>query len=357
MPKCEKGHPMGFEPRCGVCGSPISYRLSLEELSEIREPAVPGDEVMAILVDIQVGLQIQYTAPRGVYALSISLGDTTSTSEGSAVFKRLRGRLWPEYYKEYWGALERVLKIHGAGWASSRVVMANSSSPLSVLVLASKPVDPSSSIAMVTIPSEDAAAPEAVNSYSSLKVVEGRGIPSILITEGFIRDLSGYSEEHGYIDSWGALAYISRYMIMSAESVLRAVSEDREVGVKAYGLASIIGGSHTTFKSPLHAMKSLLYRSSIDMRAGDIQSIHIIASSPKEIAMDIEASYRDYVRGFSGLLNHSIHIIEKPSRLGVYDLVAMVGLREGVEFEWLKRHYDVLRGRNPELDIKRIVGG
>jgi len=357
LPKCEKGHDMGFEARCSLCGSPISYRLSIEELKEVQLPGRPREETMAILVDMRAGLQIEYTAPRGVYVLNISLGDNTATSEGSAVFRRLRGRLWPEYYKEYGELFEWILKIHCAGCAPSKVILANTASPLSPLALASQPVDPSSSIAIATIPAEDAPTPEGFNSYSSLKIIDRRGIPAILVTEGFARELSGYSEELGYIDYWDAVAYLSKLIVASSEGVLRAVSEDREMGIRVYCIAAIIGGSGSIFKTVLHALKSLLYRASLDIRDGDIQSIHLIAASPRELAKDIEESYRDYIKGFAGLLNHSIHILERQSRLGSYDLIAMVGLRGKVEFEWLTRSYESVRGRNPELDVDRILGG
>ncbi|MEM1610162.1 MAG: hypothetical protein QXQ57_00770 [Sulfolobales archaeon] len=356
MPKCEKGHPMGFEARCNICGSRISYSLSMEELVELPAIERPREDASILLVDLSVDFPLQQISPRGIYVLNITLGDSELISDGMIMLRRLRSRLWPEYFREYRDRLSLLLKIHGVGWSSNRLVIANLSSPLALLITLTSEIDPSNSLLISLVPGEEAPAPEAVNSYSAIKAANRKGIPTVIVTEGFVKELTGYSEELGYIEERDALAYISRYFLASAKEVFRAVSEDRDLGIRYYGLTSIIGAHPTVFKNPLSAMRSLLYRLSIDLVTRNIQSVHVIAAAPKEMLDHISSSYKEFIRGFGGLLNHTLSLVEKEGRLGTYDLIALVGFMDKPEFEWLRKAYDTLKGRNPEIDIDKILG-
>jgi len=354
LPRCEKGHQMGFDPRCGVCGSKISYTLSVEELLEIPSVERPREEAIFLLVDYGAGFPLQQISPRGVYILNIALGDEDSLSEGLIMFRRLRSRLWPEYLREYGDRLNRLLKIHGVDWSSNRFVLMGSSSPLALLTSYSKAIDPLNTLLITLIPGENVSAPEAVNSYSTMWIIDRKGLSSLIVTEGFLDEISGYSEELGYIEGGDALIYIIRYIVSSSKEIYRSVSEDRELGIRYYGLAAVIGAHSTVFRDSSHAMKSLVYRVSIDIAMRSIQSIHIIAAAPRDMQGYIETSYREFIRGFGGLLNHTLSFVEKGGRLGTYDLVAIIGFRDRPEFEWLRKAYESVRSRNPEVDVSLL---
>lgn len=356
MPVCEKGHNMGFQAICGVCGSRISYIASLKELRELPGFEVPRDSLLISFIDLPDTL-VSTALPRSGSIVRLSLGDIENISENRSELRRLRSRMWPEYYREYAHRVDLLLGIYGFTAAQEVLVTLSTSSPLSVLTLSSRALDPRRSVVLAIMPGESAPAPEAVNSYSSLRIINARGFQTVYISEPFIGELSGYTEEWGYIDGMDALQYIAISLADFSRDFFGPVYEDRDLGVRSYGLSSIIGGSGAVFRNTLSAMKTLLYRISVDPAPREVLSIHLYVTAPKNMLKEFEASYRDYVKSLEGIINHTLHMRERDSRLGVYDIHAIFGFREHPEYEWLGRAYGGVVARNPEADVSRIIGG
>lgn len=356
MPVCEKGHRMGFQAICSVCGSRISYIESLKELGELPGFEVPRESLLISYIDIPDTL-VSTAFTRSGSMVRISLEDGERISENRSGLRRLRSRMWPEYYREYSGRVDLLLKIYGFTTAQDVLVILNTSSPLSVLTLSSKALDPGRSVILALMPGESAPAPEAVNSYSSLRIIDARGFQAVFISEPFIGELSGYTEEWGYIDGMDALQYIAISLAGFSRNFFRPIYEDRDLGVRSHGLSSIIGGSGSVFKNTLAAMKTLLYRISVDPAPREVLSIHLYVTAPGSMLKEFEASYREYVKSLEGVINHTLHMRERDSRLGVYDIHAILGFREYPEYEWLRRAYEGVVARNPDADVSRIIGG
>lgn len=356
MPVCEKGHRMGFQAICSVCGSRISYIASLKELGELPGFDVPRESLLISFIDLPDTL-VSMALSRSGSIVKLSLEDGERISENRSGLRKLRSRMWPEYYREYASRVDLLLRIYGFTAAQDVLVTLNTFSPLSVLALSSRALDPGRSVVLAIMPGESAPAPEAVNSYSSLRVINARGFQAVFISESFIGELSGYTEEWGYIDGMDALHYIAISLAGFSRDFFRPVYEDRDLGVRSYGLSSIIGGSGSVFKNTLSAMKTLLYRISMDSVPREVLSLHLYVTAPGSMLKEFEASYRDYVRSLEGVINHTLHMRERDSRLGVYDIHTIFGFREYPECEWLRRAYDGIVARNPDANVSRIIGG
>ncbi len=332
-----------------------SVRGILGEEDPVPSVERPREDLVCLLVDPPES--VENMIPRSHYILKISLGDEERVSEGILILRRLRGRMWPEYYREYMSRFDFLLKIHGVLWASNRLISVNPANPLSVLLMASRAIDPRGSISIVTVREEEnISLPEAVNSYSVLKVSEGRRIPYIIITERFLEELSGYTEEWGYIDSREALSYIIRILSLSHREVFRSVSEDLDLGVSSYGVSALIGGSSNVFKSVSAAMRAMILRASVNISPRSVSSLHIIAAAPRSLEKEIEQSYREHVKEYEGLLNHTLHIFNKDTKLGLYDIVALIGVGKAPEFRAIEKLYKQLVERNPEARVENLLG-
>jgi hypothetical protein len=90
---------------------------------------------------------------------------------------------------------------------------------------------------------------------------------------------------------------------------------------------------------------------SVESTGEDIQSVHLLGLSPKELHGKIREAFNNFSSTFGDLLTSEVVIGEKTSRYNFYDLYLLYGLEEDPVLKKIESGYISVAKKIPALSL------
>jgi hypothetical protein len=325
----------------------------LQKILNIPRPSPVLEECSVVVVgDIE-----NINVPR-CYLHRIALGDKWVTSASATIVPNIEGGLWLDYIRKYGDILGSKLRLLLIEMSRHKIYVVDASKPYSPLVLSHSPVGREDSVVVLIMPGKGSSVFEKSSSYASYEIARRRAGSVILIDRDRFSNLYGFTGER-VLKQRGLEARIVEIILQSLERVMGFISINRRIGVRRYVVAALIGASTTVYGDIYNSFRVLekcvswgfedpssIYRAS---------SILTIFRAPKTLYEDMLASYTKYLGSFQELLSHEGVYVEYGSRLGLYDLVALLGFPEIEAPDHIVQGHRSLEIVNPDLRIDEVV--
>lgn len=346
MARCPKGHEQRLGLSCSVCGAEMSYRDSLDDLRTLPrvEPSYGKVSVLA------VGFPRMSLLGDYVGELSVGPADLqTSTSFQAAT---IRGGTWLDFTNKHLEALRRWMAIVGIGQTTERIVVVDTTSPLSVLALSALPKVEHTAVVAVAA-DEESTPMEQNTSYVALSLALKRGLPVVALSETFAQGLLFFTEERGFAAGAGAISRLMEPLLSTPDDLMDLLERDMRLGIRMHGLSAVVAGSKSVYGVAANAFLAQSYNVSIGKAIGDYQTVHSLAYSSKQDEAEFEKGFGTFrSRKFKGALSAEFRFHESTSPL--YDLITVYGMKSEVALQGIAGGYQAIVGSVPELNAEGV---
>jgi len=347
MPSCANGHVQKFGLKCDVCGADVSYKSAAKELLAL--PSVQPDYGGISL--LRVGFP--GVLSRVDYSASVTIGEEERADADSFIVPRIHGGNWLEFKSRYQTKLTRWLKMVGFEKSKHRIVIMDTSDPLSVLAVAAIPNQAHTLVVAISA-DPDSTPVEQSNSYAAISIATKRGFPLIALGASYTRDLLFYSEEGGFATHADAVSKIVGSLIQVLDDTLDLTERDLRLGGKLHYIATIISGSKTVYANTGDALVVEQHNLSIEPKPEDVRMLHGIIMGGKHLQAEFTKNFTQFrTKNFKTAISAEARFFERPGEQ--YDLVMICGLGEAGLLGSLAEGYNTVKTALPELDVEAVA--
>ncbi len=342
MPSCPNGHQQRFGLRCLSCGAAISYREPVGELRSLPR-VVPDYGKVSILTVGYPGL-----SPKADSVGEISAGPAyLKTSKAFHVASIRRGR-WLDFREKYLNDLRRWMALVGIDKATDRLLVVDTTDPLSVLALSALPKVERTAVIAVTA-DHDSTPVEQNTSYVALSLALKKGLPIIALSETFEREMLYFTEDSGFATGPSAMSRLLDPLLGAADDLMDLLERDLKLGIKMHCMSAIVAGSKEVYGIATNAFMAQSYNFSLEAKPDEYQTVHSLVFARKEAEGEFEKSFGVFRnRRFKGALSAELRFRETTSPL--YDMMTICGLRGEASLQDLAGGYEAIVKSMPELN-------
>jgi len=295
--------------------------------------------------------------PGGCYVHRIYHGGSLATSPSETTVPEIEGGLWIDYIRSYGEALGRRLRLLLVDMARYRLYIVDSSKPYSPAALSSAPMG-GESLAVLLIPGRGASVFEKSSAYASYEIARRRAGAVVVVERERLSGLYGFTGER-VVRYRGLEARVVEILLESIERVVRHVGVNRRIGVRSYIVSALIGASTSVYGDLYNSFRVLDRCSSWGFEDPSTfyraSSLLAIMRAPKSLFEGLLESYRKYTSAFQELLSHEGVYVEYSTRLGLYDIVALLGFPELGVPEHIVQGHRSLELMNPDIRLDEVV--
>jgi hypothetical protein len=348
VPKCANGHEGELKLSCSQCGAPVLFDSACRDLCTFPGVSLQWGEIAVVSAGLPAA-----KAP-GALTFSISLGDETEMKADSLTLKKLRGGTWLDYYRAYVKTVVKWLRLVGYGLAHSRVLVADTTNPVSVLAMASPSVD-EGTLVFGTMAGPASAPIRRNTSYVAMQVANRKKLPFLMAGEEYVEEVACFVEDEGLLVGPKAMERLVLFSLTFVGDLLDFVRKDIKLGVNYHVFSSLMAASAEVYRSVEDALEAQREMTSTDMRPKDVQMAYLLAASGKELRKDLEAAFEKRCREYPSLVNSDVRFRDSGSHYGFYDIFTLYGVKEVPSLEGIRRGYDIVVGRASDLRAEEIL--
>ena len=233
MPRCVNGHEQRLGLKCATCGERLSYRDSMEEL-RVLPKIVPDYGKISVITVGYPGLSL-----KADYVGRVSAGQTELKTSTAFEVASIRGASWLDFNKKYLGELRRWLTLVGIGKTTDRFLVVDTTNPLSVLVLSALPNVEHTAVLAVTADG-DSTPMEQNTSYVALSLALKKGLPVVVLSETFQREMLYFTEDRGFAAKADALSRLLQPLLAAADDLMDLLERDIKLGIQVQDRKSVV---------------------------------------------------------------------------------------------------------------------
>ncbi len=346
MPSCPNGHEQRLGLKCATCGAALSYRDRIEELRAL--PRVnPDYGRVAILTVGYPGL-----SPEADYVGEIAAGPADLKTATIFRVVSIRGGTWLDFHRKYARELRRWMALVGVDKATDRLLVVDTTNPLSVLALSALPRMEHTAVIAVTA-DRDSTPLEQNTSYVALSLALKRGLPVVALSETYEREMFYFTEDSGFATNAKAMSRLLEPLIAGADDLLDLLERDLKLGIKMHCMAAVVAGSSSVYGTATNAFMAQSYDFSLAAEEDEYQTVHSLVFAPRDAEGEFEKSFGVFRnRKFKGALSSELHFREKTSQL--YDVVTVCGLRGDAFLQTIAGGYEAVVRSMPGLSTDGV---
>jgi hypothetical protein len=347
LPRCTKGHETPVSLTCQVCGESIDYEGSLAELSRIPHIKIKWEKVYVLYV----GLPPFDTD--NAYTLGLSISDVEEETENQLQVGRIDGGTWFDLYDRYRNRFSEWLYRVGFHVSRYRIVIIDTSNPLSVLTVST--ISPIENTLLLAITADQSSTLVTQNtSFSALSVARKRALPIVLVSADYVNDLTLFTEDMGLISGTQTIGEIVSFLVSHIGEVMDFAGKDTKLGIQAHCLSAILSASPRVYRTIDDAFLIQLKQPSINVEPAKLQTAYLFAQGSKRLKEEIMQSFDRFYRGSQlSLLDAKAWVFENENMYGLYNLLMFYGLKD-IDTSSLEKGYEVVVSKNPNLRVDKI---
>lgn len=341
MPKCN-GHESELGWRCSVCGASISYKEACRELLQVPKVEPKFQPVAALFVGIKPSV-------RSAAVLSILEGETESMSKDAFVATRANGSAsWLDLRSRYRERVEGWLGAVGFRAATYRMVVVDTTDPLSVLAISS--VQTRGTVVLAVIADSESTPLQQNTSYVALKLATKVGLPVVVCSKAYADEAAFFVEGEGFKVGAMALEKIVNLFESVIDDATKFMAEEMKLGVSLHCFSATLTASDAVYKSPDDALSVQMHATSLDVYPDEVQTVFLAAFASDVFAQEIVRSFTRYrVKTMKGVITAGQKVYARVGDPRFYDLLLVYGLRESQVFPLLADGYQKVAEMAPEL--------
>lgn len=297
MASCPNGHSQRLGLKCLVCGAPISYKAAVDELRALPRVSPDYGKVSILTVGYQ-GL-----SPNADYVGSISVGPADLKTSTAFQVAGIRGGTWLDYQKAYLKELLRWMTLVGIDKATDRLLVVDTTDPLSVLALSALPKLGRTAVVAVAA-DQDSTPVEQNTSYVALSLALKKGLPIIALSETFDREMLYFTDESGLAAGADAMSRMLDPLLMAVDDLMDLLERDLKLGIKMHCMSAIVSGSKEVYGTATNAFMAQSYNYSLETKPDEYRTVHSMVFARKETKSEFEKSFGVFRnRKFKGALS------------------------------------------------------
>jgi hypothetical protein len=346
MPSCPNGHEQRLGLRCQTCGATLSFKESIGELRSLPRVS-PDYGKVSILTVGYPGL-----APKADYVGEISTGPADLRSSTAFQVASIRGGSWLDYRKKHLKEMQRWMALVGFDKSTDRLLLVDTTDPLSVVALSALPkLDHSAVIAVAA--DQDSTPVEQNTSYVALSLALNKGLPIIALSESFEREMLYFTEDRGFATGGDAMSRLLGPLLTGIDDLMDLLEKDLRLGIKMHSISAIVAGSKNVYGIATNAFTAQSYNFSLGARLDDCQTIHSLVFAQPETEGEFERSFGVFRnRKFKGALSAELRFRETTSPL--YDVMTICGLRGDASLQGIAAGYEAIVRSMPDLNMDGV---
>ncbi|MDG6898584.1 MAG: hypothetical protein JRN24_02490 [Nitrososphaerota archaeon] len=341
------GHQSGLAWKCTVCGEPISYKDACRELLDLGTPVRTYPRVAALFVGLQGRSSGHYST------LTLSAGEESMTKDAFVAAKTTGSGSWFDFRTRYRSDLEGWLDAVGFAGATYRILVVDSTDPLSVLAIST--VQPRGTIIFAVIADQDSTPMQQNTSYVALKLASKRGFPVVLASKAYAQEVAYFAEGEGFQVGEKALGRAVDLISAAVDDIAQFLVDDLRLGVNLHCFSSVLSASDAVYKTLDDALSVQLNATSLIIYPDEVQTLFLAAFSGSASQQDLERSFTQYrSKNLKGVITAGRRIYPRPGDPRLYDLVTIFGMRESEVIPLLTDGYLKVAERSRDLRVEAL---
>ena len=347
MPKCVNGHE-SMSARCETCGDVVLFKDSCKELTSIPEFEVDFGQTSIINVGF-----LPLSLPKA-YVAQVLLGENSAEAVENFTLGKIEGGTWLDFCQKYSESLGKWLKLVGFNRSHYRVIVADTTNPLSVLLI--QTIDNEKNTAIFAITADMDSTPlEQHTSYVALTAALRKHVPLILITNKYRREVTSFVESEGLMQGDQALGSVISLLLVSTKDLMDFLERDIRFGIQIHAFSALMAASNRIYKSVDEVFTLQRYQTSLDIDINEPQTAYLLASSERESKDQIADGFNRYCRKeLTNLISSEYRLYERRSRYRLYDIAILYGLRTAKMYDGLAKGYEMIASKAPDLVVDKL---
>ncbi len=364
--KCINGHEesdsTALHLKCSTCGAALQYKdPCLQQLKTLPKVELTFEKVSMVFVGVPTPPGSALAEDKDVFTSSILLGENEMEKVESFTLRRADATSWLDFYSKYLSKLGRWMKFIGLDRSHYRFLIVDTRKSLSVLALAAIQQSWKNTIVLAITADQTSTLIEQNTSFVAIGTALKQGLPVIAVSTSYVEELIFYTERGGLVVRAQALIPILSLLVSGVDSVMDMMGNDSRLGIKEHCLSAILSASEKVYPSVENALSAQESSFSIEAKKADVVTACLLAFAPIDIRNRIEKAFAKYRRqdlkdAISA--DHEGYPRDGGATLfssSLYDLLMIYGLKEGLTYESLKKGYDSIASKVPELSLEKVV--
>jgi hypothetical protein len=239
----------------------------------------------------------------------------------------------------------------GFGHTKYKFVAVDTTDPLSVLAVSG--LDNFENMVVLALIADSSSTPMSQNtSYVTLKLIEKKKLPVIVVSKDYISDMPFFIEDTTMTINTDPLSEINSLFVSCVSHLIDFVARDLKLGIAPHCLSAVLSASDMVYESPEIALSLLQRQTSLCVDSDHLQTAYLFGRADKSVHEDLSSAFKKrFNNRKSRLLNSGVKLIEKQSAYRLYDLVILFGIKE-VDLGALEKGYNLVASKNPDLKVK-----
>ncbi len=346
MPKCARGDDCGWVLFCPKCGADVSYKQSFDQLP-LLPPVDPVYEDTSILF---VGLRSFEI--RGAYTAEAFLQESPDTSGKTLALRIIPGATWLDYHRAYKSEMSSWLRLIAFGRSRFRMVVVDTTKFLSVLAL--EAVD-AGTIVLALAPNRDSTPMEQNTGYVALRTALRRGLPVILASNQYVKDLALVKEGEGLLAGQKAMELIIGQFVQAIRDIQDFVVMDSRIGIKLHCFSAVISASNRVYKTYDDLFKVQEFENSLEVFPDEVHTAYLIGSARKEAQPTMGQAFERYTKKIPNLTSARAALRDRSDGGNLYDVIMLFGVNESLIDGLMKDGYRSVAEKAGNLTAEEIM--
>ena len=333
------------------------YKEACLQLQNLPKPEPAFEKVSVIFAGLPKSSLLE-GENRDVYVASIAAGDNDEFEKiETFTMRRSEAVSWFDFYSKYLDKLQAWMKFVGLGRSHYRLLVVDTRKPLSVLVLAAISQFGKNTIVFAVTADQTSTLIEQNNSYAAISTALKKGFPVVAASASYLDDLIFYTENDGLVVRSQALMPVLHLLVSSIDTVTDMLGNDVRLGVREHCLSAILSASEKVYPSVDDVLYTQESSFSINAKKADIATAYLLAFAPLDVLNRIDKAFAKYRRQELKEVigaDHQGYPRDAGSSSALYDLMMIYGIKEGSTYAPLKKGYDSVASKVPDLRIEKV---
>jgi hypothetical protein len=346
MPRCN-GHQSGLGWKCTVCSKPLSYRDSCRELLEVRAPDLKYPRVAALFVGLPPRPSERFKT------LTLASGEESLSKDAFVAARSTGTGSWVDFHSRYKSELGGWLTAVGFTAATYRMLIVDTTDPLSVLAISA--LQPRGTIVFAVIADLQSTPLQQNTSYVALKLATKMGLPVIVCSKAYAHEAAYFAEGEGFQVGEKALGKVVDLISSATEDITQFLVDDLRLGVGLHCFSAILSASDAVYKALDDALSVQMHASSLEIYPDEVQTLFLAAFTGNASEQDVERSFTNYrSRNVKGAITAGHRVYARTGDRRLYDLLTGFGIRESEVLPLLADGYQKVVERSQDLKLEAL---
>jgi hypothetical protein len=342
---CKNGHTISSFSNCETCGQPTDLEGSLAAFVEVPAFEVQWESTMILTVGLP--------SPLGSDCcnLSIQSGEKAAETETSFTFALRLGETWHDVLVKNLVRFEKWLGSTGFYHAKYKFVIADTTSPMAVLVASALKSVENLAVFAVTA-DESSNSLEQNTSFVALSFIEKKKLPVIVVSKSYIDELPFLIQDVELTVNTDSLGELLSFFVSSMSDLIDVVNRDLKFGVWSHSLSAVFSGSDLVYAKPDIAIAIQQKQALANIPSREAQTAYMFGRADKQLHDELTDAFKmQFNDGVYRLVNKDIRLFDKRSNYKLYDLLLLLGLK-GLDFKNIEKGYQLVASKNPDLGVQ-----